>query len=214
MAKIKITLTEFVDFVTRSGTPKLTVVRQAKKRHAVGYSPQMDFYKPLRERLVALHKNEQAKASLDDLLGQLTDKKKRAAYPELIEGYKRFLGRKNLRWFNPPHGVWECAGLTVSIRPELGLIMGGTQHVVKLYFKSEKPSKLRMDTILQLMEAVLGEKGGPYKFGVLDVRNARLVSSTGFNPGLMPLLEGESQSFETIYDQVQLEAPVAAGAVE
>ena len=46
---IQISLTEFVDFVAKSGTPKLTVVRTVKDRHAVGYDPKTDFDKPLRD---------------------------------------------------------------------------------------------------------------------------------------------------------------------
>jgi hypothetical protein len=39
---IDVSLTEFVDFVSKTGTPKLTVVRNVKKRHAEEYDPQTD----------------------------------------------------------------------------------------------------------------------------------------------------------------------------
>ena len=53
---IDTTLTEFVDFVSKAGTPKLTVVRKVKQRHAEGYDPQTDFYKIIREGIVLMHR--------------------------------------------------------------------------------------------------------------------------------------------------------------
>ena len=42
----KISLTSFIDFVTKAGTPKMTVVKNIKQGD---YAPAMDFYRPLRE---------------------------------------------------------------------------------------------------------------------------------------------------------------------
>lgn len=51
--KIEISLTDFVDFVCKSGTAKLTKVRQIKERD--DYSPKTDFYKALREGVIENH---------------------------------------------------------------------------------------------------------------------------------------------------------------
>jgi hypothetical protein len=45
---IRVSLTDFVDIVSKSGTPKATKVAQVKKRGR--YEPAVDFYKPLREK--------------------------------------------------------------------------------------------------------------------------------------------------------------------
>lgn len=53
---IEITLTDFVDFVSKAGTPKLTVVKKVKKHHIDGYDPQTDFYRAIRKGIVDMHK--------------------------------------------------------------------------------------------------------------------------------------------------------------
>ena len=199
---VHISLTEFVDFVAKSGTPKLTLVKTVKDRHKVGYDPKTDFYKPLREGIVSLHKAGRAKAAFDSLTNGLTDQKKITAYPELVKGYKKFLGTKNIAWFKPPQDVWTFQGLAVSINPEVGLIINGNRHAIKLYFKAETLSKLRVDAINELMHQVLGSGKTHPTFSILDIRNSKLHSAPAPKPSLLPLLQGEALAFETIYRQL------------
>ena len=46
----QISLTDFVDIVSTSGTPKATKVKQVKYRPA--YNPAIDFYKRIRDDIV------------------------------------------------------------------------------------------------------------------------------------------------------------------
>lgn len=45
-------MTTFVDFVTASGTSRLSKLKQAKKQYGREYDPRHDYYKPLRERII------------------------------------------------------------------------------------------------------------------------------------------------------------------
>lgn len=199
---IQISLTEFVDFVAKSGTPKLTVVKQVKERHGIGYDPRFDFYKPLREGIVALHKAGKSKKDFDSLAKGLSDKKKQTAFPDIVKGYKKFLGNKSVKWFKPASQPWTYQGLSVRVNPEVGLEYAGARHAIKLYFKSEKLSKLRMDAINELMHHSLGVGKKSPEFCILDIRNGKLLSAVTPNPSLLPLLQGEAVNFETIYKQV------------
>lgn len=87
-SKIEISLTDFVDFVCKAGSSKLTKVKQIKKRE--DYSPAQDFYKPLREGIIEVHKNDGEKKDLKRIIDSITDSKKIRNYTEAIEGYKRF----------------------------------------------------------------------------------------------------------------------------
>lgn len=49
---IEISLTDFVDFVCKSGSAKLTQVKKVKYRD--DYSPATDFYKALREGIIQI----------------------------------------------------------------------------------------------------------------------------------------------------------------
>src|SRR5262245_27692209 len=116
----KMSLTDFVDIVHKSGTPKATKVKQVKDRP--DYQPQFDFYKPMREAIIAVHSNGKMKAKLEAILGGLTDPKKVKVYPELIAGYSKWWGSKGFTWFAPPQRtMYAYGGAEVLINPEVGL---------------------------------------------------------------------------------------------
>lgn len=195
---IEISLTDFVDFVCKAGSSKLTKVRQIKGRD--DYSPATDFYKALREGIISNHQERGSKKDLNDILFGLTDPKKMKNYKEAIEGYKKFWGRKTINWFNPPFKHWKVGDVDVRINPELGLEYGDKFFVVKLYLKSDKLSKDKIDQILTLMESQLRKKVEPeVKMAVLDVKNAKIFIKEDDDVTLLPLLDGEARSFETIW---------------
>ena len=197
---IEISLTEFVDFVTKAGGPKLTVVREVKKRHAEGYDPKTDFYKKLRDGIVAHHAMGKPKAALDALAQGVTDRKKVVAYPIIIQGYKKFLGRKVVTWFAPPKKTtWEHGDLVVRVNPELGLQLNGRPHLIKMYLKKNQLRRLEVPSIMHLLQLVLSSKSESRTLGLLDVRRGHLITADGFDPALTPLLQGEAASFATIY---------------
>jgi hypothetical protein len=149
----KITLTDFVDIVSKSGTPKATKVAQVKNRAA--YDPRQDFYRAARERIVETHQKGQDKAFLRRVLVGLTDPKKITSYPEIIKGYTRWWGRKSLSWFTPPSDLFAVHGVDVSVNPELGLEINGDRHIIKLYFKDDALTKTKSDIVTHLMETCL-----------------------------------------------------------
>jgi len=183
-------LTDFVDVVAASGTPKATKVRQVKRRPR--YTPAVDFYKPLRDSIVAAHRHDQRKTVLDTFLAGVTDKKKRTAYPPVVAGYKKWWGRKDLRWFGPAYERYERHGVEVSVNPELGLWIGSTPHLVKLYFKRDPLSKNRVDIITHLMAtALLGACRDGTVMSVLDVRRSKLFAPTVPIDGLHAIVDAE-----------------------
>ena len=196
---IEISLAEFVDFVTKAGSPKLTVVRKVRQEHAAGYDPAKDFYKKLRDGIVKHHQLGKSPTSLDALAAGVTDKNKVKAYPIIIQGYKRFLGRRAVTWFAPPKKTWTHGGLAVRVNPELGLVLDSQPHLIKMYWKQKQLRKLEVPTIMHLLQLVLASKKDPNTLGLLDVRRGRLLTPDTFDPGLTALLEGEATSFATIY---------------
>ena len=79
---IQISLTSFVDFVSKSGTPKVTVVQNVITQLREGYDPVKDFWKTLRDAIVEMHRHKKPKSDLDMTLKRLTDVRRSAAYPE------------------------------------------------------------------------------------------------------------------------------------
>jgi hypothetical protein len=72
----KLSLTDFVDIVSKSGTPKSTKVAQVK--HRPPYSPATDFYKPLRDEITQVHASGLTKATLTRFGSSISDPKKAA----------------------------------------------------------------------------------------------------------------------------------------
>ncbi|CAJ3969483.1 Uncharacterised protein [Burkholderia pseudomallei] len=87
-----ISLTDFVDIVSKSGTPKATKVASVKERP--DYEPALDFYRTLREGIIHLHQSSKPKSELDRILDKLSDPKKIKNYPALLEALQKVVGKE------------------------------------------------------------------------------------------------------------------------
>lgn len=196
----EISLTEFVDFVIKAGTPKQTEVRRIKRQHLRGYHPSRDYWRKLRDGIVELHRNGYPKSFLDSVATAIVDKNKRRTYPELVKAYKKFLGRKAITWFEPIRGDWCYGDLCVRINPELGITIKGEDHLVKLYFKDTPLKKDRIAVISQMMLDGLSDDAEGLNVALLDVRKNKLHIFAERDAQLVPLLEGEAMSFCRMYE--------------
>ena len=199
---IEISLTDFIDFVCKTGSAKMTKVKEVKHRDA--YSPAFDFYKPLREGIIAIHQKDSGKKELQLIIENLKDPKKVSNYLDAISGYEKFWGRKKIEWFSPPTKNWSIGNMSIRINPELGLILNEQKYIIKLYFKEDKVQKSRIDQILTLMENELrGKASKDTLMAVLDVKSSKIFIKEDNNMSLLPLLEGEASSFETIWKVIK-----------
>lgn len=193
-----LSLTDFVDVVSKAGSPKATKITQIKCRDK--YSPAIDFYKPLREGIVDIHKSGAARAALKRIVDTLTDDKKVANYTSAIAGYRKWWGSKQFIWFVPPSATYSKHGFDISVNPELGLEFGGQRHVIKLYLKDEKLTKLRIDLITGLMSQTLAQNAGAQaKMCVLDVRSSKLHEAPASSQTVMPMVEAELAYVATLW---------------
>lgn len=200
--EIQISLTDFVDYISKSGSPKMTLVRQLKARE--DYHPVKDYYRILRDGLEEFHIDGKDKRELDKLVEGLNDKSKQKNYEELILAYKGFLGKKKITWFAPPFKHWKNNDLMIRLNPELGLEINGQKHIIKLYFKSDPISRNRVDLILTLLSNELKTKKSDFKIGLLDIRAKKLYTDDKLDPvELLPLLIGEAVSLETIWKKIK-----------
>jgi len=196
---MEIPLTSFIDFVTKSGSPKMTCAKNIKTQLSEPYDPATDYYKRFREAVQELHKKGLSKGDLAKLIGSLPDSKQ-TNYAAMVAGYKKFLGNKNVEWFEPQRKNWKHGKIVVPVNPEIGLKWGGTKYVIKLYLKADRPSKDRLSSILALMDETLVTKD--ITLAVLDVRNAKLYEFEKNMRPLMILVEGEAESLELMLDKL------------
>ncbi|WP_339700879.1 hypothetical protein [Algoriphagus aquimarinus] len=194
-----IPLTSFIDFVLKSGSPKMTSAKKIKSQSEEDYNVATDYYKRFREAVQELHKKDLQKATLLKIVGPLPPNKVEN-YKKMAEGYKKFLGRKGVKWFKPSRENWKQGNLNIAINPELGLEWDGKKYLVKLYLKAEKPSKDRLASILALMNHTIVSTD--CTFAVLDVRNSKIYTYENEMDLMMPLVEGEAKALESILSQI------------
>jgi len=169
-----VSLNDFVGFLSKTGKQRQNFVKQVKNRPE--YEKPFDFYAPFRDTVISLHKKNKGKEGLDSLINELSDEKKKNNYPTLINGYKQFWGRKEMKWFNPPKRDWNIGEVTIRINPELGLEFKNNFYIIKLYCKDEQLRKDQVDQILSIMEMQLrGKIKEPeMQLAFLNVRKNRL----------------------------------------
>lgn len=197
----RLSLTDFVDIASSSGTPKAGKIRTIKNRPP--YNPAFDFYKSLRDHIKQAHNQDKGKVHLNRILPSLTDKKKLSSYPILIDGYRKWWGNKKLVWFKPATSIYSEYGIDVRINPELGLKISGKPFLIKLYFKAEPLSKNRIDVILFLLESQLSEQSPPgTTMALLEVRRSKLYTPTVHIPALPAILSAELSYIATLWPNV------------
>jgi hypothetical protein len=195
----RIYLSDFADVVSRSGPPKATKVREIKNRPA--YQPATDFYKPMRDGLIDLHRAARGKAAVT-ALGAPEDPKKVASYLALADGYKKWWGRKELAWFEPPRNVYTAHGVEVVVNPSLGLHVNGVPHLLRLHLKADKLTKVRADLIGALMLSTLASTVPGTAMAVLDVRNSRLFVAGNGPDSVGAMIDAELAYIASLWPKV------------
>ncbi|MDR3683099.1 MAG: hypothetical protein P4L11_05155 [Geothrix sp.] len=197
----KLSLTDLVDVVSKSGTPKATKVAQIKNRPP--YSPALDFYKPLRDEIAHIHASGGNRASLTHFLSTVTDPKKKSNYPDVVTSYSKWWGKKSITWFIPPSDGYSFNGVDVSVNPELGLIFNSQRYLIKLYFKADSLSKARIDLVTHMMEIALRPQCKNSEImAVLDLRNSKLFTPTVPIPALTAVVNAELAYIAALWPSV------------
>jgi hypothetical protein len=136
---------------------------------------------------------------LDEFLAAQRDERRRRVYPSIVAGYRQFLSSAKMTWVEPPVGSCRLGDLEININPDLGLVIDGKPHLIKIYFRGEPLSSKRTSVVLNLLAGGLAETNPGKMLGLLDVRNAKVHTFKAPNPRLGVLLRGEAAAFSTIY---------------
>lgn len=191
---MEISLTEFVDFIVKTGTPRMTHVNALRKRPP--YSPATDYYKGLREAIIEFHAGGSKDPTiLDKAVANHVSSHKGSRCPDRLNTYRKFLGRKNVEWFEPPKREWRFEELVVRMNPELGLSWNGASTVIKMYWKEAKLTKRQVELILYMMHTVLGPLSPDNaQMAILDIPSANLIRTSAPTVNLMPLVRAEARA--------------------
>jgi len=202
LEKISVGLTQFLDFLLRGSTARVTAVHNIK--YQPPYHPAMDFWRKLRDEIKTIHQNNYNLSRLDALLNDV-DQKKIHQYADAVHHYKKFCSGKKIEWFDVGDAFWSFHNLAVRSTPELGLIINGTPYRIKMYFKEhrQKLDKRLSDALLTLMEDSFLQIPNEATSAVLNVKRSRLIPlDKAVDSKMRIALEGDAMSFIQIWNSI------------
>lgn len=200
-------LSLFVDFMLMAGTGRIAHVRNFKK---AGDVP--SFYQPFVDALVSAHAEERSmREALDTFVFGREEERERRMFTAAERGYLAFLdryrkpdGTSGVMWFEPPMRDYPIGPLVVRVAPEVGLLIAGRPHVVKLYFRGDPINPQQVALSTSLLSDALSTTWPGVVFSVLDVRRGRLFVSRQ-HADLTTLMKAEAATFSTLYAALQVD---------
>ena len=186
----------FIDFALTPATGNVAIAAAIK---AGGYPT--DRYADLGATIAEMHRDDHGPAALDSWLSvqPTTDKRRLGA---ILTAYKRFCRAHELKWFEPPMRDLPLGhGINVRVAPELGVLIDGRPHAIKLYFRSDPITPSRLALTTALMHHALSTTWPGTVCAVLDVRRGKLlphVEKAKANKIAFPALKGAAASFAEI----------------
>lgn len=189
-------MSSFVDFVLTPGPFRLSLVKQLKQGQDERFS---DFYRPVRESIVDAHeKGLDVHETLGDFLTALVDPREKRIFPKVVHGYRKFCRGEKKTWFEPPMRDYLMGPLSVLVNPEVGLLIGGRPHAIKLYFRGDPAAPHRVMVMNEIMHAAFSATWPGTTHAVLDVRRARLYPYRP-KPEMSVLLRAEAACLAHLY---------------
>ncbi|MBO6514606.1 MAG: hypothetical protein JJ974_11635 [Phycisphaerales bacterium] len=199
--QIKLSMSVFTDFVSKSGQTKTTLVKQWK--YKPDYSPATDFYRQVREALPDYCRKKVDTSKLDSLVANASPKR-REHFEAAINGFMTWKKKKSGKWVEPMRSAWVSDRIRVSINPEIAYeSTEGVLNIVKLYFRGTKLTKKQADLYLELMAGGLAiNHSKDTVVTILDVKESSEYHAVGSKPTVSALLKAEAASWSVLWDHL------------
>lgn len=199
-----ITMTNFLDYVSRPGTRRWTEVKRMRQQYARDYHPAIDYYSEPRDVIVSVHREGASRAGLDRVVA-VARPGEQANFRKVIAGHGLWDPGPDATWFDPPKNVWEGPGINIRVNPELGLVIGGVPYVIKLYFRKDELDRPSVPPLLHLLRVGCAQHLRAAVPAILDVPRGKLRTKGLDRDGLDVMLHAEAQSLAIMW-QGQLAA--------
>jgi hypothetical protein len=200
---VNVSLSHFIDFCLANGRERVRLVREI--RH--GKDSRFDLYAPLRRALVDYHVEGPTKAPLSAFAESRADFHERRHFGPAVNGYLRFLKRQGeMQWFEPAMRDYPLGPAVVRVDPELGLMIEGRPHMLKLYLRQSAPERLRTELLTTLMQMSMQTVWPGTTFAVLDARRGRFhpykMATVATTKDHIALLHAEAAAFGSLWTNV------------
>lgn len=204
---INISLTQFLNYSAKVSTSaKINEVKKIKS--APGYSPAIDYWKKLRDKIKYTHENNLPIENLRELLIGISPKDF-DNYSRVINAYIKFINKNNVEYFPVGKAFWQYSDdFFVGSNPELGLIINGKKYYIKNYYKKPEPNtritQRNIKSTLTLMQIAKPnfEIDPNASFAVLNLQNGKLIEGTFPDDSNILELELDAQQFINMWNRL------------
>ncbi|MCE2459030.1 MAG: hypothetical protein J4G14_14645 [Dehalococcoidia bacterium] len=207
----KIPMSSFARFYEVRPAEQVRIVRDIRTRlmDPEGYIVR-DYYGPLRNQLKATHWTTRDIEYFEDGLELFLENQKfddrRDHYRRLSEAYVSYWHNVEGGYFTVPPTDVTIAGLTITVRPEVGLrTVGGDYQALKLWFNSDRPSRQARQFIVYLMNKAKAQNeswGDLWYSGIWDIRRQNVLPPIKPARDLELGLTGQIAAFLHIWDDL------------
>lgn len=205
----KISLTQFLTYTAKVSTEaKIHYVREIKA--SPEYSPGIDYWKPLRDRLHKIIQNGDDINDLKELLATVQPKKLEN-YAQAITQLIKFFSSHEIEYFETGSAVISSPdeNISVSAGPELGVKIDGQPYLLKIYYKKKnKNTNVTLKNIQSTLMATYVAKKNftppeDSKVAVLNLQNCKLVEPKNSpTPDDLFTLETDLDTFSSLWNRI------------
>lgn len=206
MANIVITLSQFCNFITKTGMHRYNAVKSIHRDLHSDYSVGTDYWALLRNHVKHVLNHTGKAEELDGILELVADDKK-ANYSQKIEGLKNYWKKKKFEGLTLGKKFWKHKELRVNVAPELCFVYREQAYAIKLFFSSDdkKISKNEADVLLELMREAYAVDTDEVKIGILDLPRGKVFYYKKSLPEISTLVESEAETLFKMLSELESE---------
>lgn len=195
MANVVITLSQFCNFITKTGVHRYNAVKSIYRDLHSDYTIGTDYWAMLRNHIKYVLNHSGKAEELDVVLDRVSEDK-RANYSQKIGGLKKFWKKRKLEKLILSKKFWKHKDLRVNVAPELCFTYREQAYAIKLFFSSgdKKISKNEADVLLELMREAYSVDTDEVKIGILDLPRGKVFYYNNTLPEISMLVKSEAES--------------------
>lgn len=195
MANIIITLSQFCNFITKTGMHRYNAVKSIHRDLHSDYAVSTDYWGSLRNHIKHVLSHTGKANELDLVLDQIADDK-RANYSQKIAGLKRYWKQKKFEKLTLNKKFWKHKDLRVNVAPELCFTYRDQAYAIKLFFSSngKKITKNEADVLLEMMHEAYDIDSENVQIGLLDLPRGKLFKYNNSLSEISSMVKTEAES--------------------
>ena len=140
-----------------------------------------------------------------------TKEDKQRNFRKLGEGYIKLWEQREAHFFEIPQTLVEIAGLTIRVKPEVGMTYPGNNLALKMWLNANRPKAMFRQAIQYITEQGRHQEWRrDWQAALWDVRREDILPAVRIPNDFIAAIEAQSQAFQYLWEREQ--APTEDGA--